>query len=835
MGHVFISYSRLDRKFVRELREALEGMERKIWLDIEKIPPSDKWLARIKSAIDEAEAVVFVLSPGSLASEVCGQELDYAFSRNKRVIPVVRQDPEGEVRGDVAEINYVFLREGDDFEDGLAALTEAIDTDLDWVRAHTRLLVRAVEWDRLGREVSYTLRGRDLKGFEDWSARGQDMEPRPTSLQTECLRVSRRAVTRRQRILWSAGALALMIAAVLGTVAWFQNAERARQAEIAAARALLSRSEAARDVPRDERTARASHTEALRLATQALDRLVTVGAPLTDADRALRKSYTNLEKWRSVELPHGRISGSGFGLGGRYLARYHFSGDIFVRDPLGDSDGPPCRREANSGESDVAVSVDADGTRVALAFHTRGDEEELNAIEVWDVTACTRLVREPLPRLSPMELSRDGRTLAVVVQEGVRIWDLDTGQAHDLPISPPQVRRAALSPEGTDLVFLGRDRGTHDSRLAVVDVESGQVREIWSTDRRVSALRWVAGGIFVGMKESGLLLSPQGETIHEIPLTQTGMFALGDNGRFVATATQKGEIRVVETQSGGTVASDTWRDGINRLAFGPDGRSILVAGDYYRFLSAWHFLDRGTFALLEASAPARGLQFLDGRLEAWAGHEAAVWALPAPGSPRLIADSLSDFSALPPEPAPAGQQVGRDIAISNARSGREAAIMAGEMTRAGPERRLVVRENGVETVGREYPPILDAEQAGFLAFTGNDHYLVIGARIGLEIVDAVTLEPVAVLYHANATRAGVSADGRSAATMDGHGRIKVWDVAQGTQRLEIEAGANLSALALSNDGRWLAGLAPGGPIRLWAMAPGDLIEQACRWLDDPCP
>ena len=127
MGHVFISYSRRDSEFVDRLREALIESGQKTWLDKEKIPPSDLWLARIKSAIDEAEAVVFVLSPASLASEVCGKELDYAFSRNKRVIPVVWRDPEGEVRGDIAEINYVFLRESDDFGAGLADLTEAIE------------------------------------------------------------------------------------------------------------------------------------------------------------------------------------------------------------------------------------------------------------------------------------------------------------------------------------------------------------------------------------------------------------------------------------------------------------------------------------------------------------------------------------------------------------------------------------------------------------------------------------------------------------------------------------------------------------------------------------
>jgi WD40 repeat protein len=835
LGHVFISYSRRDSEFVYRLREAVIEAGHRTWLDKEKIPPSDLWLARIKSAIDEAEAVVFVLSPASLASEVCGKELDYAFSRNKRVIPVVWRDPEGEVRGDIAEINYVFLRESDDFEAGLADLTEAIETDLDWVRAHTRLLVRAVEWDRLGREVSYTLRGRDLKDFEDRAARGQDLEPRLTALQTEYLLASRRAVARRQRVLWSAGALALMVAAVLGTIAWFQNAERARQAEIVAARALLSRSEAARDAPRDESSARVSHTKALRLAAQALARLVSVEAPVADADLALRKSYANLEKWRNWELPHPRIAGSDFSPGGRHLARYHLDGDIVVRDTFGDAGGFSCRRTANSGESDVTVSASADGTRVALAFGTRGDDESLNAVEVWDVPGCKRLLREALPQYSPMELGRDGRLLTAAPEGSVRIWNLDSGEPHVTLASLRAVRRAALSPDSAALVILSRERGSRTSSVQVVDSGSGAVRNRWSPDGRVEALDWVAGGILVYGREVASLLSPDLELLHEIPLPPGELTAVSEDGRLVAAATRKGRVRVVDVQTGEAVAEDDWRDGISRLAFGPAGHSVLVAGDYYRFQSAWHFLDRGAFASLEASGPAEGLEFRDGGLEAWTGAGAAVWDLSADGPPRLSSDTLGGFS--PPEPAPAtgGSRAGSDLSVSSARSGHEAAIVAGEMTRAGPRRRLVVREDGMEILGRDYQPVLDVDQAAFLTWAGNDRYLVVGTRAGLEILDAATLNPAATIYHANAIRAGVAADGRSAATMDVRGRIKVWDVAEGTQRLEIETRAEISALALSDDGRWLAGLAPGGRILLWALTPGDLIEQACRWLEPPCP
>jgi len=41
-------------------------------------------------------------------------------------------------------------------------LIQALDTDLDAVKSHTRILVRALEWDRNGRDSSFLLRGIDL-------------------------------------------------------------------------------------------------------------------------------------------------------------------------------------------------------------------------------------------------------------------------------------------------------------------------------------------------------------------------------------------------------------------------------------------------------------------------------------------------------------------------------------------------------------------------------------------------------------------------------------------------------------------------------------------------
>ncbi len=66
----------------------------------------------------------------------------------------------------------------------------AIQTDDDWVKEHTRLQVRALQWERKERNPGYLLRGRDLVEAEQWLARAQGKDPQPTALHEEYTEVA---------------------------------------------------------------------------------------------------------------------------------------------------------------------------------------------------------------------------------------------------------------------------------------------------------------------------------------------------------------------------------------------------------------------------------------------------------------------------------------------------------------------------------------------------------------------------------------------------------------------------------------------------------------------
>jgi WD40 repeat protein len=135
--------------------------------------------------------------------------------------------------------NWIPVDGGDPFEAGVDRVVAALDTDLEWERQHTRMTVKALEWDGSGRDKSFLLRGGDLQAAERWLAAGADQDPGPTSLEQEYLLAARQSATRRQRVLVG-GSLAVSVVAIgllIFALISRSQAVSARNAANAAARA----------------------------------------------------------------------------------------------------------------------------------------------------------------------------------------------------------------------------------------------------------------------------------------------------------------------------------------------------------------------------------------------------------------------------------------------------------------------------------------------------------------------------------------------------------------------------------------------------------------------
>src|SRR6266496_5536991 len=106
---VFFSYSRKDKEFVHRLDEALKRRGREAWVDWEDIRPTEEWMQAIYGAIEGADTFVFVLTPDSVASVVCGREIAHAAAHNKRMVPIVARDVDAAaVPEALAKLNWIF-------------------------------------------------------------------------------------------------------------------------------------------------------------------------------------------------------------------------------------------------------------------------------------------------------------------------------------------------------------------------------------------------------------------------------------------------------------------------------------------------------------------------------------------------------------------------------------------------------------------------------------------------------------------------------------------------------------------------------------------------------
>jgi TIR domain len=240
---VFLSYAREDIDFAEhQLTSALVAREKNVWIDVEDIRGgASDWRASVWAGIESATVMVFVLTPDSLASKVCGEELQHAAGLNKRIIPVLRRSVDELPIPDALERpNWVYARPEDDFETSVTLLIDALELDEAWVEQHARLTQRTGEWLRHDRDGSYLLRGSDLRDAESWLDDQAGHREAPTAEQVTYITASRRAAARRQQTLLGGVALALLITAVLAVVAVVQRSRAIDREQTSRAQALAA-------------------------------------------------------------------------------------------------------------------------------------------------------------------------------------------------------------------------------------------------------------------------------------------------------------------------------------------------------------------------------------------------------------------------------------------------------------------------------------------------------------------------------------------------------------------------------------------------------------------
>jgi WD40 repeat protein len=195
MTQVFLAYAHEDKAVMEKIRNSLRREGFTVWTNTTDIQTGETFEKAIQRGIEQADNIVYLLSPDALNSEYCQQELNYSLSLNKRIIPlqVRTTDPE-QIPVVLRNLQYIDLTDNvkeEDYRLDENQLIKILHQEEAYYREHKVLLVKALNWQRQNQNPSTLLRGYNLRQSEAWlkTARHRPQHP-PTSIQEEFITTS---------------------------------------------------------------------------------------------------------------------------------------------------------------------------------------------------------------------------------------------------------------------------------------------------------------------------------------------------------------------------------------------------------------------------------------------------------------------------------------------------------------------------------------------------------------------------------------------------------------------------------------------------------------------
>lgn len=223
MSHIFVSYAHEDLDPANRIVDALAKFSVDTWINWKSIPKGADWEQEIHRGIEEANAFLFLISSASVSAEGCKKEIAHAVKNGKRILPIViRETDAAQIPPEVSKYQWILCRgDHDDFDKAIEEIRKTIYTDYEWLNYHTKLQVKALDWEKTGDE-GRLLRGRELREAEQrLVGAGSQADPQPTDLQRNFTVVSRldeKRRTVRDRVFGLAFLIITMVAGVAGWV-----------------------------------------------------------------------------------------------------------------------------------------------------------------------------------------------------------------------------------------------------------------------------------------------------------------------------------------------------------------------------------------------------------------------------------------------------------------------------------------------------------------------------------------------------------------------------------------------------------------------------------------
>lgn len=838
MPDLFISYSRRDKDFIQKLHGALSAAGYDIWVDWEDIPPTTEWKKEIERGVESANTFIFSISPSSVQSKACREEIDLAVASNKRLVPIVFIELKDaadfeKLHPDISATNWIFFNDASKFDDSLKTLLDALSTDYDYVREHARLLVKARDWERGQRENDYLLRGEELEDATAWLAMGGVKKPPPTQLHADYVIASQKAQNRYERVRFLSLAIGLAITMILLALALLGFRRASNEADQRATSEVNERNSAhAAQTSQAIAERRASEVRSLAwsdasgsaLANENVDLAIllaleanTIQPPLPEAQKALA------------------------------AAAY----------------SPASRREFRHTDSVTALATNPDGTIAYLA----GRDGRLG---IWDINTGQKLapeVRFGSYRLTAITLSPDAQSLAIgnargeiilynphTAQEILR-WDAHSGNVN-----------ALIFVDDGRLVSAGRD-----GKVTLWNVENGaEIRQFVGHSGTVGALaldasrsRLVSGGMVDNDHQIILWNLNTGARIATQPAHADliNSLAFSPNGNLLLSAADDTTVKLWSiTYRSNLPQSLTFSDelqhdfAVKSASFSPDSRSIVgvtVAPD--QSVSIW---DVETGQLLRRlfghTASINTALFLPNNIQVLSGSDDLRVILWDVENGALIQRYEANTTGVRTVAyTPDGLQFlsagrGRDLSLFDLATGQLSRQFSGHSdsintlaisgdgihaATGSEDGRIIIWDiaNGTALFTLDNPTVSLTKSINSVAFSPNGRILIAGSQdktIAMWDVPTGTLIRTLTAHSSAVKTLAFSADGNRFMSGAGDGRLILWDTQSGSQIGNSFTGNNgpVASVAFSPDGQTVLA-ATFRTITLWDLNSREVLRR----------